>query len=254
MNKTSSDCLFPEILGLETRQQNRAEQAMSSILRAFSAGLFCLFLGALAASAQEFGTINFDFDSDQLDAESRQEVAEIAERLSATSSYKPTVVVGYTDAVGTSAYNLDLGQRRAKAVADALVAAGVPVDRIGAVSSRGKADLLVTVATAERRNRRVTVRLGDILAACQNYRNVALSQNAVGQELQNDLSLRLTEAVEHYSKLTASGANGPAFQMAGAAREDCGQAVGYDVSSVRKLEYSKRCFCSSARMRTALGS
>ncbi|MEE4188681.1 MAG: OmpA family protein [Roseobacter sp.] len=213
-----------------------------------------MFLASFAASAQEFGTINFDFDSDQLDSQSRQEVAEIAERLSATSSYKPTVVVGYTDAVGTSAYNLDLGQRRAKAVADALVAAGVPVDRIGAVSSRGKEDLLIEVRTAERLNRRVTVRLGDILAACTSYRNVALSQNAVGEELQNDLSLRLTEAVEQYTRLTASGSNGPAFQMAGAAREDCGQAVGYNTTSVRKLEYSKRCFCSSARMRTALGS
>ena len=227
---------------------------MVSLLKAVVACLLPLFLLVSVAHAQEFGTVNFQFDSDQLDTEGRQQISDIAQRLKDTNSYKPTVVVGYTDAVGTSAYNLDLGQRRAKTVADALIAAGVSVDRLGTIASRGKNDLLVKVQTAERRNRRVTVQLGDILAACPSYRNVALSQNAVGTELQNDLTLRLSEAVENYSRMTASGANGPAFQMAGAAREDCGQAVGYDDQSVRKVEYAKRCFCSSARMRAALGS
>ncbi len=227
---------------------------MVSLLKAVVACLLPLFLLVSVAHAQEFGTVNFQFDSDQLDTEGRQQISDIAQRLKDTNSYKPTVVVGYTDAVGTSAYNLNLGQRRAKTVADALIAAGVSVDRLGTIASRGKNDLLVKVQTAERRNRRVTVQLGDILAACPSYRNVALGQNAVGTELQNDLTLRLSEAVENYSRMTASGANGPAFQMAGAAREDCGQAVGYDDQSVRKVEYAKRCFCSSARMRTALGS
>ena len=225
-----------------------------SLLKAVIASVLPLFFAVAIAQAQEFGTVNFQFDSDQLDTEGRQQIADIAERLKEANSYKPTVVVGYTDAVGTSAYNLDLGQRRAKTVADALIAAGVPVDRLGTLSSRGKNDLLVKVQTAERRNRRVTVQLGDILAACPSYRRVALSQNSVGEELQNDLTLRLSEAVENYSRMTTTGANGPAFQMAGAAREDCGQAVGYDGQSVRKVEYAKRCFCSSARMRTALGS
>ena len=223
-------------------------------LRALAAGLVSILLICGAALAEDVGTVNFAFDSDQLDPEGRQQVAEIAARLKAVNSYKPTVVVGYTDAVGSSPYNLDLGQRRARTVADALVAAGVPVDRFGSVSSRGQNDLLVRVASAERRNRRVTVTLQEILAACPSYREVALAQSAVGEALQTDLAARLSEAVATYSRLTASGTNGPAFQMAGAAREDCGQAVGYDAASVRKLEYAKRCFCSSARMRTALGS
>jgi hypothetical protein len=227
---------------------------MSQLIKAFVAGVFALFFLGAAGYAQEFGTVNFRFDSDQLDTEGRQQIAEIAQRLNDSDSYRPTVVVGYTDAVGSSAYNLDLGKRRAKTVADALIAAGVPVDRLGGVSSRGKNDLLVKVQTAERANRRVTVELSDILAACSSYRAVALTESAVGDALQNDLSLRLNEAVENYARLTASGANGPAFQMAGAAREDCGQAVGYNRQSVRKVEYAKRCFCSSARMRTALGS
>lgn len=227
---------------------------MPRFFKALFAGCLAVVWMTVAVSAQEFGTVNFAFDADQLDAEGRQQIAAIADRLKETDSYKPTVVVGYTDAVGSSGYNQGLGQRRAKTVADALIAAGVPVDRIGTLKSRGEQDLLIRVETAERRNRRVTIGLGDILAACPSYRRVALSQNAVGDALQTDLSARLSEAVETYNRLTASGSNSPAFQMAGAAREDCGQAVGYDGGSVRKLEYAKRCFCSSARMRTALSS
>lgn len=227
---------------------------MTRILTFLTAVMLALHLWAVPAVAQEFGTVNFRFDSDQLDAEGRQQVADIAEKLNASTSYKPTVIVGYTDAVGTSSYNLSLGQRRAKTVADALIAAGVPVERLGPVSSRGKNDLLIRVVTAERANRRVTVGLGEILAACRTYRQVALNEQAIGDELQNDLAARLSEAVQNYTALKASGANGAAFQMAGAATEDCGQAVGYEGQSVRKIEYAKRCFCSTARMRTALGS
>lgn len=227
---------------------------MPRFYKTVAAGLLALISMCFAASAQEFGTVNFAFDADQLDAEGRQQIAEIAAQLKETDSYKPTVVIGYTDAVGTSGYNQGLGQRRAKTVADALIAAGVPVDRIGTLASRGESELLIKVQTADRRNRRVTIGLGDILAACPSYRRVALSQGSVGDELQNDLTLRLSEAVETYNRLTANGSNSPAFQMAGAAREDCGQAVGYDGGSVRKIEYAKRCFCSSARMRTALSS
>lgn len=231
---------------------------MFRIFRKLMAGVLTLVLLSAGAQAQEgsdsFGTVNFQFDSDQLDAAGQQQVAEIAERLKAAQSYKPTVVVGYTDAVGGSGYNLDLGQRRARTVADALIAAGVPVDRLGTISSRGKNDLLIKVLSAERQNRRVTVGLAEILAACPSYRDVALSQNAVGTALQQDLTARLTEAVETYKRLTSDGANMPAFQMAGAAREDCGAAVGFEGQSVRKIEYAKRCFCSSARMRVALGS
>ncbi|MEM7088037.1 MAG: OmpA family protein [Pseudomonadota bacterium] len=210
-------------------------------------------MGSVTVRADTFGTVNFNFDSDQLDAGGRQQVSEIAARLKAVDSYKPTVVVGYTDAVGSTGYNQSLGQRRANTVAQALIAAGVPVDRIGTVSSRGKTDLLVAVTTADRRNRRVTVGLAEILAACRSYRDVQLTQAAVGNELQQDLNTRLQTAVTQYQLLTNSGQNGPAFQMAGAAKEDCGKAVGLDAGSIRKVEYAKRCFCSSARLNVALG-
>ncbi|MGR3617724.1 MAG: OmpA family protein [Paracoccaceae bacterium] len=212
-----------------------------------------VFFFPVALWAQSFGTVNFDFDSDQLDATALQKVAEIADALKSSDSYRPTVVVGYTDAVGGSGYNNDLGLRRANAVAAALRAEGVPVDRIGKTESRGKNELLVSVATPERQNRRVTVTLDDILAACRSYRDVNLSQSSIGDALQSDLETRVREAASHYQQLAGTGQNGPAYQMAGAARSDCEQAAGYKRDSIRKVEYAQKCFCSTARMQVALG-
>jgi OmpA family protein len=204
--------------------------------------------------AQNFGNINFDFDSDRLDATTRQQIAEIAIQIQETNSYKRSVVVGYTDAMGTSGYNYELGLRRARVVADELVAAGVPVDRIGTIQSRGKTELLVSVRVPERKNRRVTVGLQEILGACTSYRNISLSQSAIGTELQGDLLAKLQQAVSVHAQYSQNGRNAPALQMAGAAQEDCGIAVGFDDNSVRKLEYAKKCFCNSARLQTALGA
>ena len=222
--------------------------------------MFYRFLAAIALSvalplssaAETLGTVNFDFDSDTLDAEARAEITQIAGRLNENPSYKPTVVVGHTDAVGSPGYNDGLGLRRAERVAAALVAAGVPVARVGTVESRGENELLVAVSTAQRANRRVTIQLGDMLAACRSWRTINVTPASVGPELQGDLVSRLNEAVEAYQRFGSDGANGPAFQMAGAAREDCGIAVGFGDAERRKVEYAQRCLCSSARLRVAL--
>lgn len=220
----------------------------------FLATLVVVFLLGLppVARAQDVGTVNFDFDSAVLDAEAQATIAAIAERLRANANYRPTVVVGHTDAVGSPGYNQGLGMRRAQAVANALIAQGVPVARIGTVESRGESELLVRVSGRERRNRRVTVTLEEMLAACRSWREVGLTPASVGPALQTDLTQRLAEAVSFFDQLAASGANGPAFQMAGAAREDCGIAVGLEGTG-RKVEYAQRCLCSSARMRVAAG-
>ncbi|QDY71731.1 OmpA family protein (plasmid) [Qingshengfaniella alkalisoli] len=214
--------------------------------------MVALAFTAAQVSAQDFGTVNFQFDSDQLDASGQAQVAEIAERLKAVDSYKPTVVVGYTDAMGSPGYNLDLGLRRARTVANALAALGVPVDRVDHVETRGENELLISVATPERRNRRVTVRLDDILAACRSYRTVSINRDSIGPSLEQDLLAKLSRAQTSYASLSSSGQNGAAFQMAGAAREDCGIAVGYGASDIRKVEYAQRCLCSSARLDVAL--
>jgi flagellar motor protein MotB len=68
------------------------------------------------------------------------------------------LVVGHTDTSGSAAYNLGLSNRRARTVADALVAAGV---NGGVVSLDGRGETQLARATAdgvrEPLNRRATV-------------------------------------------------------------------------------------------------
>ena len=68
------------------------------------------------------------------------------------------LVVGFTDTSGSSRYNLALSKRRAKAVADALVADGVAPDGLS-VSWKGKSELAVPTPDGVREplNRRSTI-------------------------------------------------------------------------------------------------
>ncbi len=67
-------------------------------------------------------------------------------------------VIGHTDNVGSAAYNLDLSQRRANAVAAVLINAGVPAGRILAYG-RGEDQPVASNLTPEgrARNRRVEI-------------------------------------------------------------------------------------------------
>jgi outer membrane protein OmpA-like peptidoglycan-associated protein len=64
--------------------------------------------------------IYFDFNKADLKAESDPAVAEIAKLLKTNTALK-LLVVGHTDRVGTLPFNMDLSQRRAAAVVNALV-------------------------------------------------------------------------------------------------------------------------------------
>lgn len=71
-----------------------------------------------------FNNIYFEFDKATLTAKSEEVISEIAEILKQNTD-KKFLITGYTDAVGSPTYNLDLSRRRALAVVDALVAKGV---------------------------------------------------------------------------------------------------------------------------------
>lgn len=92
---------------------------------------------APAPQAQKFSLgsdVLFRFDSATLTARGRSEVARVANAIEQVADPK-VVVTGYTDRLGSDAYNAALSQRRAQAVSGALVAAGVAP---GAVQAEGR--------------------------------------------------------------------------------------------------------------------
>ncbi len=100
---------------------------------------------------------NFDFNKSTLTREGRELVANAARTLKANPSVRVSVD-GYTDSIGSDAYNRRLSERRAKTVADALVADGVARDRLH-VQGFGKSHPVADNKTAEgrARNRRVEI-------------------------------------------------------------------------------------------------
>ena len=96
-------------------------------------------------------TFRFAFDSAELTQKNRELLSRIAGILLVSKGYG-LAVFGYTDDVGTAEYNQSLSERRAKAVDDYLVQAGVPA---GIVSRKGfgKTSPMVKGNTAEARGR-----------------------------------------------------------------------------------------------------
>jgi outer membrane protein OmpA-like peptidoglycan-associated protein len=103
--------------------------------------------------------VAFDFDKAAVRADARPVLDEAVSVLAA----RPTVrvaVEGHTDGVGSDAYNQRLSERRARAVLDYLVRAGVASDRLEA-QGFGKSRPVADNATADgrARNRRVELRI-----------------------------------------------------------------------------------------------
>jgi outer membrane protein OmpA-like peptidoglycan-associated protein len=106
-------------------------------------------------------TFRFAFDSAELTQKNRELLSRIAGILLVSKGYG-LAVYGYTDDVGTAEYNQALSERRAKAVEEYLVQAGVPA---GIVNRKGfgKTSPMVKGNTAEARakNRRVEIAVTD---------------------------------------------------------------------------------------------
>ncbi|PQA88601.1 OmpA family protein [Hyphococcus luteus] len=74
-------------------------------------------------------TVYFDYDKSNLTPQASTLVQEAAARA-LENDIETVVVAGNTDTSGSSAYNQALSERRARTVRDALIANGVPADRI----------------------------------------------------------------------------------------------------------------------------
>jgi peptidoglycan-associated lipoprotein len=98
-------------------------------------------------------TVNFAFNSAQLDAASRA----VLDRQANFIRQFPEArfrVYGHTDLVGSASFNQRLGLRRAQAVVAYLVSKGVSRSRLEAVASYGETRPVIATQDRERRNRR----------------------------------------------------------------------------------------------------
>lgn len=142
----------------EYRKQREAElarlqQALGDIAETRRNGLgLVLTLGEKS--------IRFDFNKSEIKPEYRDILNRIAGVLTALKGYSISVY-GYTDDVGTQAYNLKLSKRRAQAVRDFLLKAGIP--KITTTQGFGKSNPRVHGDTPHARaaNRRVEIGLVD---------------------------------------------------------------------------------------------
>lgn len=78
-------------------------------------------------------TVYFGFNESNLDSDTKSALSENAEFLKANATVD-VQVEGHADERGGHQYNLALGERRAKAVRDFLVSAGVASKRISTIS------------------------------------------------------------------------------------------------------------------------
>jgi outer membrane protein OmpA-like peptidoglycan-associated protein len=105
--------------------------------------------------------LKFEFNRAELSAKDRELLARIAGILITAHDYTISVN-GHTDDVGTAAYNQKLSERRAQAVRDYLVEAGLQPE-ILSVTGHGKSLPLVrgTSDTARAKNRRVELAIAN---------------------------------------------------------------------------------------------
>ena len=98
-------------------------------------------------------TVTFDFNSSELDENTRATLRQQADWIRQFPEVGFTVY-GHTDLVGSDAYNRSLGLARAQAVVEFLTTQGIDRDRLVAVTSFGETQPLVVTEGRERRNRR----------------------------------------------------------------------------------------------------
>ena len=80
----------------------------------------------------QFSPVRFGYDSYAVEPAETSKVQQVATAMKDSS--KRLIIAGFTDERGTQEYNRGLGERRAQAVRQALIDAGISADRIQTVS------------------------------------------------------------------------------------------------------------------------
>lgn len=110
----------------------------------------------LTEGALPHPVIYFAFDRANLSTAAQRALLENIQWLRARTD-RTVSLIGHADEIGTDAYNLELGDRRARAVAACLRTDGIVDAQIGLITSRGKLEPATAdhTSAARAKNRRV---------------------------------------------------------------------------------------------------
>jgi peptidoglycan-associated lipoprotein len=116
--------------------------------------------GSVADFRQNVGDrVFFDTDMSNIREDGRQTLTRQAEWLKKYTNYQITIA-GHCDERGTREYNLALGERRANAAKQYLVAQGIPAQRVQTISyGKERPDPVGSDEAAWSRNRRAVTEL-----------------------------------------------------------------------------------------------
>ena len=105
--------------------------------------------------------VHFQFDKATLTESDKEVLDKVATRLKGESSSAQLTVTGYTDSVGSDAYNQKLSDRRAHSVVEYLIEQGVPRSSFVSVVGAGESNPVADNSTADGRaqNRRTEIKI-----------------------------------------------------------------------------------------------
>ena len=214
--------------------------------------------------------VYFDFDKDDIKSDAETILQQQARWLLQNPDAKVNLA-GHTDAVGSNEYNDDLAMRRSQAVEKFLYDQGVSAAQMQSVVSRGEYDLAVSTTERERLNRRVTTAvtgLVQLVAApppppppvvptpvrtytedtspvCDGRSRTALLDIGSVKSLGGELETRMNAAAAKYNNPAIQGSTGPAYNLAGYTKVQCGIALGYTKKGIVDERSVNNCDCSS---------
>jgi peptidoglycan-associated lipoprotein len=114
-------------------------------------------------SSEVLTTVNFAFNSAELDSGARDTLREQANWIRQFPEIRFRVY-GHTDKVGSDNYNKSLGLKRAHTVVNYLVSQGIDRSRLEAVVSFGETQPLIVTEGRERRNRRTVTEVSGFVS------------------------------------------------------------------------------------------